>query len=198
MDTWKGYTGLAFGSPRRPWRVDDEKVAYPMLELSRNLGVRIICLHKGLPLNDDDEAWHPRDVLKAATDFPDLNFIIYHSGFRSLASALPVAKKEFQATTRVDWVTDLCEMRRLNPKLTNIYMELGTTFAQLAITHPLLCAHVLGMIVQAFGADHLLLGTDSIWWGSPQWQIEAFRRFQMPEGLMARIGYQPLTTEVKA
>ena len=41
-------------------------------------------------------------------------------------------------------------------------------------------------------------GTDSIWWGSPQWQIEAFRRFQIPEDLQKRFGYKPLTKEVKA
>lgn len=41
-------------------------------------------------------------------------------------------------------------------------------------------------------------GTDSIWWGSPQWQIEALHRFTMPESLMKRFGYQPLTAAVKA
>jgi uncharacterized protein len=66
------------------------------------------------------------------------------------------------------------------------------------ITSPMLCGHVLGMLVQTFGADHVLWGTDSIWWGSPQWQIEAFRRFTMPEPLMKRFGYGPLTPDVKA
>jgi hypothetical protein len=56
---------------------------------------------------------------------------------------------------------------------------------------------MLGMIIQAFGADHLLWGTDSIWWGSPQWQIEALRRLEMPEQLSKQFGYPPLTTEVK-
>ena len=45
---------------------------------------------------------------------------------------------------------------------------------------------------------HVLWGTDSIWWGSPQWQIEALRRFTMPESLMKRFGYRPLTPDVKA
>jgi predicted TIM-barrel fold metal-dependent hydrolase len=198
VDAWKGYTGLAFGNPPRPWWVDDEKVAYPMLETARRLGIRNVCLHKGLPLGGADEHWHPRDMERAAADFPDLNFIVYHSAFRSLASALEAARDDFSRTARVDWVTDLCEIRRRNPKLTNIYAELGTTFAQLVITSPLLCGHVLGMLVQAFGPDHVLWGTDSIWWGSPRWQIEAFRRFSMPEPLMTRFGYQPLTSEVKA
>src|SRR5215813_12975639 len=68
----------------------------------------------------------------------------------------------------------------------------------MVITSPLLCAHVLGMLIQTFGADHVLWGTDSIWWGSPQWQIEAFRRFTMPDSLMKRFGYAPLSPAVKA
>jgi uncharacterized protein len=57
---------------------------------------------------------------------------------------------------------------------------------------------MLGQMIQAFGEDHVLWGTDSIWWGSPQWQIEAFRRIQMPEDLQQRFGFKPLTDEVKA
>ena len=49
----------------------------------------------------------------------------------------------------------------------------------------------------AFGADHVLWGTDSIWYGTPQWQIEAFRRFEIPEALIEHYGYAPLTRAVK-
>ncbi|MGH7257608.1 MAG: amidohydrolase family protein, partial [Nitrospiraceae bacterium] len=45
---------------------------------------------------------------------------------------------------------------------------------------------------------HVLWGTDSIWYGTPQWQIEAFRRFQMPQQLIDQYRYQPLTREIKA
>jgi hypothetical protein len=54
------------------------------------------------------------------------------------------------------------------------------------------------MLIQSLGADHVLWGTDSIWWGSPRWQIEVFRRFTMPERLAKTFGYGPLTPEVKA
>jgi len=89
IGAWKGYTGLPFGNPPRPWRVDDEKVAYPMLEASRRLGIKNICLHKGLPLQGGvEEYWHPRDIERAASDFPDLNFIVYHAAFHSLRPLL--------------------------------------------------------------------------------------------------------------
>jgi predicted TIM-barrel fold metal-dependent hydrolase len=199
IGAWKCYTGLPFGNPPKPWRVDDETVAYPMLETARRLGIKNVCLHKGLPLlNGIDEYWHPRDLERAAKDFPDLNFIVYHAAFRSLQPWVTTPPERFDTSLRVDWVTDLCEIRQRNPKLANIYAELGSTFGQMVITSPMLCAHVLGMLIQALGADHVLWGTDSIWWGSPQWQIEAFRRFTMPEPLMARLGYRPLTPETKA
>src|SRR5262249_20708602 len=88
VEAWKGYTGLPLGSPRKTWAVDDEKVAYPMLEASRRLGIKNICLHKGLPFPRTLEGpWHPRDIEKAARDFPDLNFIVYHSGLKSVEEA---------------------------------------------------------------------------------------------------------------
>ncbi|TFG63233.1 MAG: hypothetical protein E4H32_04675 [Nitrospirales bacterium] len=77
-------------------------------------------------------------------------------------------------------------------------MELGSTFGQLVITEPLVCAHLLGQILLAFGEDHMLWGTDSIWYGTPQWQIEAFRRFQIPEKLQETHQYPPLTKDLKA
>ena len=88
-------------------------------------------------------------------------------------------------------------MKKKEPGINNIHMELGSTFGQLVTTHPALCAHLLGQIIDAFGVDHVLWGTDSIWYGTPQWQIEAFRRFQIPESLVAKHKYPALTDEVK-
>ncbi|MCX7231765.1 MAG: hypothetical protein NTW15_22680 [Burkholderiales bacterium] len=42
------------------------------------------------------------------------------------------------------------------------------------------------------GADHVCWGTDAIWTGAPQWQIEALRRLEIPEDLRARHGFAPL------
>jgi predicted TIM-barrel fold metal-dependent hydrolase len=195
VEAWKGYTGQLIDE--RSWTVDDVKVGYPMLEKARRLGVKNICLHKGFPFPGTPEGpWHPRDIEAAARDFPDLNFIVYHSGLKSFEEAARVDLS--RPPGRVDWVTDLCEIRQRNPGLTNIYAELGTTFGGTAITAPMLCGHILGMLIQSLGADHVLWGTDSIWWGSPRYQIEAFQRFTMPESLAKTFGYAPLTPEVKA
>jgi uncharacterized protein len=55
----------------------------------------------------------------------------------------------------------------------------------------------MGQIVDAFGADHVLWDTDSIWYGTPQWQIELFRRFEIPQALIDKHGYAPLTRQLK-
>jgi Predicted metal-dependent hydrolase of the TIM-barrel fold len=198
VEAWKGYPGQPLGPGREGWWMDDEEVAYPAYEYARKSGIKTVCVHKGLPLPGFDiDHCSPRDVPKAAADFPDLTFIIYHSGFRSLQDSLLIAKDGFKSSSYVPWVSDLCEARKKNPGMTNVYMELGSTFGQLVITEPLLCGHVLGMMLQAFGDDHVLWGTDAIWWGSPQWQIEAFRRFQMPAELIERFAYKALTDGVK-
>lgn len=199
VEAWKGYPGQPLGPEGKGWWMDDEKVAYPAYEYARKAGIRTICVHKGLPLPGWDlDHTSPRDVPKAALDFPDFNFLIYHAGFKSVRDAMPAVQDGFRTVTNVPWISDLCDARKRNPKMTNVYMELGTTFGMLVISQPVLCAYVLGRMIEAFGDDHVLWGTDSIWWGSPQWQIEAFRRLQMPEDLMQRFGFKPLTDAVKA
>ena len=81
IDAWKMYTGAEIGE--KAWRMDDEKVAYPFWEKTKALGIKNLCVHKGLPLGAfNEEACRPIDLEKAALDWPDLNFIVYHSGFR--------------------------------------------------------------------------------------------------------------------
>jgi predicted TIM-barrel fold metal-dependent hydrolase len=200
IDAWKGYTGTPRAKGTQFWRMDDEKVTFPALEFVRKRGTKNICLHKGLPLpvpKSEPDWWSPMDVPRAALAFPDLNFLVYHSGFRSVEETLPLAQDGFKKSAYIPWTSDICAWKKKNPKVRNVYMELGSTFALMVSAHPMLAAHVLGMMIDAFGDDHVLWGTDSIWWGSPQWQIEAFRRLEMPEDLTKRFGWKPLTDDVK-
>ena len=189
IDAWKAYTGAAPKGFDHGWWMDDEKVTYPMLEKARALKVPRICVHKGLPLGPVADYNHPRDLIKAAKDFPDLQFLVYHSGLLSVTAPKPDGE--------IPWTTEFCRAKK-QANLRNIYMELGSTFGQLATRNPTACAHLLGQILDAFGPDHVLWGTDSIWYGTPQWQIEAFRRFQIPDQLVEKHRYQQLTPQVKA
>ena len=84
------------------------------------------------------------------------------------------------------------------PHRDNLYCEIGSTFAATVTNRPLECAHVLGTLLRGLGEDHVMWGTDSCLWGNPQWQIEAFRKFQIPDQLVEGYGYPKLTPEIKA
>src|SRR5262249_14484818 len=92
---------------------------------------------------------------------------------------------------RIEWVSDLAEVPA-KYGVTNVYAELGTSFASSAVTHPRHCAAMLGILLKGMGAERVLWGTDSVWYGSPQWQIEAFRRIEVPGDLQAKHGFAAL------
>jgi predicted TIM-barrel fold metal-dependent hydrolase len=176
------FTGFNPWGNIQPWWLDDEAVSYPMLQEAERLGIRVINTHKGFRLGIFDPDYiHPRDVPKAARDWPQMNFVIYHSAG--------------------EYLDDLVELKRTQlPEATNVYAELGSIFAQrvLADGFPDSLGHLLGKLVNAFGSDHILWGTDAIWWGSPQWQIDALKTFRMPQRLMDEYGYPQITDAIKA
>jgi hypothetical protein len=193
IDAWKMYTGAELGE--KAWWMDDEKVAYPCWEKTKQLGVKNLCVHKGLPLGlFNEEHCKPRDLEKAAKDWPDLNFIVYHSGLRSVSPFRGAAATDPQ---EIPWISDIFRILKKNPEIKNIYFELGSTFGQLSAFAPVTCMHMLGQMIQKAGADHILWGTDSIWGGSPQSQIERLRRIEMKPELIEKFGYPELTAEIK-
>jgi uncharacterized protein len=202
IDAWKMYTGAELGE--NAWFLDDEKVAYPFWEKTKALGIKNLCVHKGLPLGAfNEKACQPHDLEKAAKDWPDLNFIAYHSGFRGtgwLASG--TGAKVVDPATRdpqeIPWVSDILRILKRNPSIKNIYFELGGTFNILSMYAPRVCMHMLGQMLAVAGADHILWGTDSIWNGSPQSQIARLRTLKIADDLIERHGYPQLTDEVKA
>jgi hypothetical protein len=50
----------------------------------------------------------------------------------------------------------------------------------------------MGVLIKGLGADHICWGTDAIWTGSPQWQIESLRRLEIPEDMQKKYGFAPL------
>jgi len=82
-------------------------------------------------------------------------------------------------------------------RLHNLYAELGTTMASMIVTFPTVFAHLIGQLLHYMGEDHIVYGSDSIWYGGPQWQIEAFWRFQIPESIRETWGYPQLTERAK-
>jgi uncharacterized protein len=78
-----------------------------------------------------------------------------------------------------------------------VYAELGGTWWFL-MRSPTNAAHVLGKLLKYVGTERVLWGTDSIWFGTPQDQIQALRTFQIAEELQDKHGYPALTKQIKA
>jgi predicted TIM-barrel fold metal-dependent hydrolase len=201
IDAWKMYTGAELGE--QAWFMDDEKVAYPFWEKTKKLGIKNLCVHKGLPLGAfNEKACTPLDLEKAAKDWPDLNFIVYHSGFRGYGwlgkgTGQKIVDPKTDDPQEIPWISDILRILKKNPDFKNIYFELGSTFQQTSARDPVQCLHMLGQMIQTAGADHILWGTDSIWGGSPQSQIERLRRLKMKAELQEKYGYAELTDKVK-
>jgi predicted TIM-barrel fold metal-dependent hydrolase len=200
-DSFKGYTvgdNTNKQLAKHPWRMDDEKLVYPFYERLVKTGLINVCVHKGLyppsttrQFPDLLEYADVRDVGKAAKDWPQLNFVIYHSGFRFTGGAQADGWTQFERTGRVDWVTDLSEIPA-KYGVKNVYGDLGQIFAQSTVAEPRLCAAMMGQLIKGLGADHVVWGTDAIWTGAPQWQIEALRRLEIPEDMQRKYGFAPL------
>ncbi len=201
INSWKMYTGSLIGDG--PFWLDDEKVAYPFWERSRKLGIRNVCVHKGLPLGLFNEDYcHPKDVEKVAKDFPDLNFIIYHSALHPGAGGGRRREGASASPQYIPWCSELIEIVKRN-NLKNVYFEVGSTWNVLSGGFGggdgVAAMHFLGQIMNLPGGeDRIIWGTDSIWGGSPQSQIERLRRFQIRDDVAEKYGYKKLTPEIKA
>jgi len=188
---WKTYT--QWGPDGRGFFLDDDP-GLALIEKARRLGVRNIAIHKGLPFGPRSyEHSTCVDVGRVAKRFPDVNFLIYHSGF---VTDKPEGPYDPRRTDGIDaLVTSLVE-NGVRPG-GNVYAELGSTW-RFAMRDPDTAAHVIGKLVKHVGPDNVLWGTDSIWYGSPQDQIQAFRAFQIAPALREKHGYPEITPALRA
>ena len=195
---WKVYTH--HGNDQWPggeggWMLDDERFGLPFLEGSRKIGVNMVCVHKGFSNLAPTGA--PKDIGPAAKAFPDVSFMVYHSGYeipRDEVGEGPYSK----ATAHLGSNRLVKTLKDAGiPPGRNVYAELGSTWFCL-MRRPVEAAHVLGKLIKAMGEDNVLWGTDSIWYGSPQPLIDAFRVFQIPERMREKYGYPRLTKAFKA
>ena len=198
---WKVYTLAGpptAASPSGGWFLDDAEIGMPLLERVRELGPRIVCAHKGLggPIPDASvPAASPRDIGPAAAAFPEIAFVVYHSGYERNPDGQESAFDPI-SPSGVDRLIATARAHDLGPA-GNVYAELGSTWF-LMLRRPVEAAHVLGKLLVQFGPERILWGTDSTWYGSPQPLIDAFRAFTIPEAMQEQFGYPALTDAVKA
>ncbi len=192
---WKVYTHAGGG----PWWLDDHEAGISQsgnafLENVREVGPKIVAVHKGFGLRSANvEYADPVDVGPAARANPDITFVIYHSGYESRGQEGPYTDET--ATVGVNRL--ITSTRRAGiGQGENVYAELGSTWRSV-MSDPTKAAHVLGKLLKEYGPDNVVWGTDSIWYGTPQDQIQAFRAFEISAELQDRYGYPALTPNIK-
>lgn len=156
-----------------PWRMDDPKVAFPVFEKAQELGVKVIGVHKGVPLGpqpiEHTQTW---DMDGAAANFPELNFVIFHVG-------LP-------------FIDEVCWQLIRYP---NLYASIAAT-VNFIVRAPRQFAEVIGKLLFWCGEDKIIYGSEAPIW-QPQWALDAFWNFEIPQDLVDGYGYPQLTTQAK-
>jgi hypothetical protein len=150
-----------------------------------------VATHKGFALPGfDQRAAAPRDVGPAAKANPDVNIIVYHSGYDTgdEQKAYRGDAEADSGTTTVDGFIkalrennyDAPRFRKNGEKfgnVPNVYAELGSVWRD-TMSDPDQAAHLLGKLINHVGPKRVVWGTDSLWYGSPQPEIVALRRFE--------------------
>jgi predicted TIM-barrel fold metal-dependent hydrolase len=195
---WKVFTHYPdlYEGGGKGWRLDDRDRDLPVvgtafIRKAVELGVPRITVHKGLSGGSALAA--PEDVGPAARAHADVDFIVYHSGFEAGAAEGPYTRQSGGVgINRLITSLRRSGMRRGR----NVYAEIGSTWWYV-MRFPDQAAHVIGKLLKYVGEDNILWGTDSIWYGSPQDQIQAFRAFHITEEFQELYGYPALTKQAK-
>lgn len=153
--------------------MDDPQIAFPVFEKARELGVDLIGVHKGVPLGpqpiEHTQTW---DMDGAAAAFPDINFVIFHVG-------LP-------------FLDETCWQLIRHP---NLHASLAAT-VNFVVRSPRMFAETLGKLLFWCGEDKIVYGSECPIF-HPQWALEAFWDFEIPQDLVEGYGYPQLTDQAK-
>ena len=189
---WKCYT--QWGPDGVGFFMTDPDTGVPFVEKARRLGIKNVCIHKGIPFGRRSyEHSTCTDIGAIAARYPDVNFLIYHAGY------VPGRAEGPYEPERGDGVDALIRSV-LDHGLglgSNVYAELGTTWRML-MRDPTEAAHCVGKLVKYLGEDNVLYGSDCVWYGSPQDQIQAFRTLQISAEFQERYGYAAMTPTLRA
>ena len=162
------------GHVPRGWRCDDEQIAYPLYEKCRQLGIKVVQFHKGLPFGMMNvEQLSPVDLQAPARDFPDLNFVIHHLAVPYFDEVVSIASR-----------------------FPNVYLALSGNIGY-SLVAPRLVQEQLGRLLMEVGVDKLLWGSEAALAGGPAPYLRAFMDMEIPEDLRRGYGYPQITHEDK-
>lgn len=173
----KLYPNSWLGEQIRGWKMDDPEIAFPLFERAQQLGIKVVAVHKALPLGPVPmEHYKVDDIDRAALAFPDLNFEIVHGGMAFLEETA--------------WQL---------ARFPNVYVNLEITSA-LAVTRPLAFTQAMAALIGPGGPgaiERILWGTGAMAF-HPAPLLETFwHKFAFPEELVAQAGLPQITQEAK-
>jgi predicted TIM-barrel fold metal-dependent hydrolase len=188
---WKLYP--AAGGGFASFFMDDMR-GRGFIEKGIELGVKTFAIHKGLPIAGFSvEHNMPRDIGVVAKDYPEVNFIVYHSSICAgqMGNGFTCTPMEGEYVMGSNAGSDALITSMIDNGIgpnQNVFAELGGAFSQV-MANPAMAGQWLAKLVHYVGENNVVWGTDSILTGnSPQGQINAFMALSHPM----------LTPEVKA
>jgi predicted TIM-barrel fold metal-dependent hydrolase len=162
------------GSPTHSWRLDDPDFE-PLWQLAKELGIRIIAVHKIVPNGLVPlQPFAIDDLENVAIRHIDLSFEIVHAGLPPFVEEVSMA-----------------------------LMRLPNVYANLEITSALL-AHGMGYIEESMAQLIALGGAEKIIYASgamhfhPQPVLEKIANLTFPDRLLERFGIEQITQEQRA
>lgn len=148
----------------------DEPWTYRYLEACQELGINNIHVHKGPTIRPlDRDAFDVADVDKAATQFPEMNFVVEHCGLPRLE--------------------DFCWIATQEP---NVHAGLAVAMPFIH-SRPRYFAQIIGELLYWLDEDRIQFSSDYALW-TPRWLVERFVDFQIPDDMTE---YAPITTAQK-
>ena len=165
-----------------------------MLEKARALKSRSVCVHKGLPLGPVEDYNHPEDLIKAATDFPDLTFLRLPRG----PQERPRARTRLRPDRRDPLDHRVLPHAQGKPQAQQHLHGAGQPSDSWSRCSPRFARTCWARSSTPSAPTTSLWGTDSVWYGSPQMADRGLSPLPDPEQLMEKHRYRPLTSDVKA
>lgn len=198
ISAWKVFTHYPdlYDHTGAAWRLDDgdpalAQVGDAFIEKAIDVGVPTICTHKGF--SGGSSYATPADIGGAARKHRRANFVVYHSGFDQNPEG---SYEKATADIGVNRLITSLRQNGIGPN-ENVYAELGSTWWYV-MRSPEQAAHVIGKLLKYVGEDNVVWGTDCLFYGSPQDQIQALRTLEISDEFQERYGYPKLTKEIKS
>jgi predicted TIM-barrel fold metal-dependent hydrolase len=156
----------------------------------------LVCLHKGFPF----QGWsrvHANpipDVPVVAMRYPNVNFVVYHSAYDSAHVEGPFNPDPNPDDGGTDRLWKAIQDNNLANK--NVYAEMGSAWV-LSMKDPVIAQHYIGKALKYIGEDRVVWGSECVWFGSPQNQIEAMKMFKISTEFQDMYGYPDFTDTIR-